>query len=337
MTASSHDKPHARDTLLVLIPLQPPALQALGDRYELIYEPKALREDPEGLWARLDAHQPQRRLSLRAVLTNGTTGLDAAEMDRLPALGLIACFGAGYENVDLDAARARGIRVSHAPGANNATVADHALALMLGLARGLVGLDAAVKRGDWESSRAARPTLNGARLGLVGMGHIGQAIAARAAAFDMSRIAYCTRTPRPELGPRHQHVGSVLELARDVDYLVLACPGGPATKHLVNREVLRALGPDGFLVNVARGSVVDTEALIAALQAGEIAGAGLDVLEDEPEVPAALLQQGAVSDRVLLTPHVSGRSPAAQGAQVGNVVANLERFFRGEGLVSEVV
>jgi lactate dehydrogenase-like 2-hydroxyacid dehydrogenase len=258
-------------------------------------------------------------------------------MDALPALGLIACFGAGHENVDLAAARARGIQVSHAPGANNATVADHALALMLGLARGLVSLDAAVKRGGWESSRAARPTLNGARLGLVGMGHIGQAIARRAAAFDMSRIAYCTRTPRSDLPADYEHVGSVLELARSgVDYLVLACPGGPATRHIINREVLRALGPEGFLVNVARGSVVDTEALIAALAAGEIAGAGLDVLEDEPEVPAALLQQGAASDRVLLTPHVSGRSPAAQAAQVVAVMATLERFFEEGSVMSPV-
>lgn len=323
MTATNTTTASPINALLVVIPLQPPVLQALGERYELIYEPKAMREDPEGLWARLG----ERRLGLRAVVTNGTTGFSAAAMDSLPALGLIASFGAGYENIDLEAARARGIKVSHAPGANNATVADHALALMLGLARGLVRLDAAVKRGEWESSRAARPTLNGARLGLVGMGHIGQAIAARAEAFDMSRIAYCTRTPRPELGPRYEHVGSVLELARSVDYLVLACPGGSATKHLVNREVLRALGPEGFLVNVARGSVVDTAALIEALAAGEIAGAGLDVLEGEPDVPAALLQQEALSDRVLLTPHVSGRSPAAQRAQLGSVMANLESYF----------
>jgi lactate dehydrogenase-like 2-hydroxyacid dehydrogenase len=324
--------PSSPPALLVLIPLQPAALRALGERFELIYEPQALRADPAGLWLRLGA----RAGGLRAVLTNGTTGLDAAAMDALPALGLIACFGAGYENVDLDAARARGVRVSHAPGANNATVADHALALMLSLARGLLPLDAAVKRGDWEASRAARPTLSGARLGLLGMGHIGQAIAARAAAFGMSRIAYCTRTPRADLPAGYEHVGSVRELARGVDFLVLACPGGPATRHLVDRAVLRALGPAGYLVNVARGSVVDQAALIAALEAGEIAGAGLDVLEDEPAVPAALCQ-GAAAERVLLTPHVSGRSPQAQRAQVENVLENVSGFLAGRALLTALV
>ena len=317
-----------REPLLVLIPLQPEALAALDARYALIYEPAGLR-DAEALNS-LAARLGEVRLGrLRAVLSNGSTGLSAAAMARLPALGLVASFGAGYENIDLPAARARRIAVTHAPGVNNATVADHALGLMLALARGFVGLDAAVKRGDWEASRAARPTLNGARLGLLGLGHIGQQIARRAEAFDM-QIAYTARTPRAELP--YRHVAALTTLAAESDFLVLACPGGPATRHLVGREVLRALGPAGYLVNIARGSVLDTAALIAALEAGEIAGAGLDVLESEPAVPAAL----AASVRVLLTPHVSGRSPAAQRAQVDNVIGNLQAFFAGRALPSAV-
>nr|WP_316642048.1 2-hydroxyacid dehydrogenase [uncultured Roseateles sp.] len=309
-----------RETLLVLIPLQAPFVAALQALYELIYEPSG---HSEALWQRLQG-QP-----LRAVLTNGTTGFSEAQMALLPELGQICSWGAGYENIDVAAARACGIGVSHAPGINNATVADHALALMLGLSRGLVALDAAVKRGDWQTSRAERPTINGRRLGLVGMGNIGQQIARRAAGFDM-QIAYCTRTPMPELPWRH--VESVLALAAESDYLVLACPGGAATRHLVNREVLRALGPEGFLVNIARGTVVDTEALIAALQADEIAGAGLDVLEGEPVVPPAL----AASGKVLLTPHVSGRSPEAQRAQLACAMGNLAAFFAGRELLTPV-
>ena len=309
-----------RETLLVLIPLQAPFVAALSELYELIYEPAG---HSEALWQRLQG-QP-----LRAVLTNGTTGFSEAQMALLPRLGQICSWGAGYENIDVAAARARGIGVSHAPGINNATVADHALALMLGLSRGLVALDAAVKRGDWQSSRAERPTVNGRRLGLVGMGNIGQQIARRAAGFDM-QIAYCTRTPKPELPWRH--VESVLALAAESDYLVLACPGGAATRHLVNREVLQALGPEGFLVNIARGSVVDTEALIEALQADEIAGAGLDVLDGEPQVPPAL----AASSKVLLTPHVSGRSPEAQRAQLACAMNNLAAFFAGRELLTPV-
>jgi len=309
-----------RETLLVLIPLQAPFVAALSELYELIYEPTG---HSEALWQRLQG-QP-----LRAVLTNGTTGFSEAQMALLPQLGQICSWGAGYENIDMAAARSRGIGVSHAPGINNATVADHALALMLGLSRGLVALDAAVKRGDWQSSRAERPTINGRRLGLLGMGNIGQQIARRAAGFDM-QIAYCTRTAKPGLPWRY--IESLLTLATESDYLVLACPGGAATRHLVNREVLQALGPEGFLVNIARGSVVDTEALIAALQADEIAGAALDVIDGEPVVPPAL----AASGKVLLTPHVSGRSPEAQRAQLACAMGNLAAFFAGRELLTPV-
>lgn len=316
----AQDMNDARLPLLVLIPLQPAFVQLLAERYALSYCPQG----PGSLdWPAL------AQAGVRAVLTNGTTGLNRAQMQALPALGLVCAFGAGVEGIDLGAARELGIAVTHAPGVNNATVADHALALMLALARGVAPLDRAVKAGLWQHSRGERPTLHRRRLGLVGMGHIGQQIARRALGFEMS-VAYCTRQPRPELPYRHHE--NVLSLAEASDYLVLACPGGPATRHLIDRQVLRALGPAGFVVNVARGSVLHTGDLIAALQAGEIAGAGLDVLEDEPTVPAELRRL----DQVLLTPHISGRSPEAQKAQMECLLANLQAFERGQPLLTSV-
>lgn len=317
MTAST---PPLRPHLLVLIPLPPAFVQRLAEQYELSYEPKGFSS---ARWEELaQRHTP-------AVLTNGSTGLSEAQMRALPGLGLVCSFGVGYESIDLAAAKALGLAVTHAPGVNNATVADHALALMLALARGLAPLDRAVKAGLWEQSRAERPTLNRGRLGLIGIGNIGQQIARRAAAFDM-QIGYHSRQPRPELP--YRHFADVQSLAAESDFLVLACPGGAATRHLVNRTVLRALGPQGFVVNVARGSVLHTGDLIEALRAGEIAGAGLDVLEGEPLVPEALLTM----DQVLLSPHISGRSPDAQRAQMACLTANLDAFFVGQPLPTPV-
>lgn len=259
---------------------------------------------------------------VRAVVTNGSTGITGAQMDQLPGLEIICAFGAGYENIDIAAARQRGIVVTHAPGANDATVADHALGLMLALARGFTGLDAAVRRGEWHQARVERATLNGSRLGIIGLGRIGARIAARAAAFDM-QVSYCTRAPRAELP--WNHCADVEQLARDSDFLVAACPGGAATRHLVNAAVLKALGPEGFLVNISRGSVVDTAALMAALESGAIAGAGLDVFEGEPALPAALLK----CRNTVFTPHIAGRSPASITAQTAMLLGSLAAHFGG--------
>lgn len=291
----------SRLPLAVIIPLTERALAALQREYEVEYLP----------------HMPSR--AVRAIVTNGSTGLSAAQMAALPALEIVCCYGAGYENVDLAAARERGVAVAHAPGVNDETVADHALALMLALARGIASVDRAVKAGRWRTSRGERPTLHGARLGLIGLGNIGAKIAARAQAFGMS-IGYHTRRSR-EVAWRH--FTNVVELARNSDFLVAACPGGHATRHIVNDAVLAALGPGGFLVNVSRGSVVDTAALARALQSNQIAGAGLDVLEEEPEVPTALL----AAENVVLTPHIAGRSPAAVAAQTAALLASLQAHF----------
>ena len=302
-----------RPALWITIPVKPEIVAALAERFEVIHT-----KGPGPEFAAQAAQKP-----VIAVLTNGSIGLPAASIAALPGLKIISCFGAGFENVDHAAARARGIVVTHAPGVNDANVADHTLALMLGIARDLVGADRAVREGKWETSRIYRPSLNGKRLGLIGLGNIGLRIAARAAAFDMD-VAYNTRNPRPEVPWRHYP--NLIDLARDSDFLVAACPGGPATRRIVNAPVLEALGKDGFLINIARGSVVDTDALIAALEKGGIAGAGLDVIDGEPVVPEALLK----SNKVLFTPHMAGRTPEVIWNQLKLLLANIDAVLAGQ-------
>ncbi|CAB3631892.1 2-hydroxyacid dehydrogenase [Achromobacter sp. SIMBA_011] len=265
---------------------------------------------------------------IRVVLTRGATGFYAEEMAALPRLELICSLGVGFENIDLAAARARGVRVTHGPGANATSVADHAMALLLGAARHLPQADAWVRQGHWNGFMG--PQVSGKRLGIVGLGTIGQEIAKRGAhGFGMT-VGYYNRRPRPESG--YTYYDSALALAEASDFLVVATPGGADTRHLVNAAVLEALGPQGYLVNIARGSVVDTEALIAALAGRRIAGAGLDVVEGEPVVPPALLKL----DNVVLTPHSAGRSPEAVSATVALFLENATAHFAGKPVLTPV-
>ena len=306
--------------VLALIPLPQQMRAALEDAYALCA--------PSGVSNGVLAIPPGAA-PIRVVVTNGSTGITSGQIEQLPALEIICASGAGYENVDVAAASARGILVTHTPGANDATVADHALGLMLALARGFTVLDAAVRRGEWHQARTERATLNGSRIGIIGLGRIGAKIAARAAAFDM-QVSYCARHPHLEVPWRHS--ANVEQLARESDFLVAACPGGAATRHLVNAAVLKALGPEGFLVNISRGSVVDTAALIAALESGAIAGAGLDVFEGEPAIPAAL----PACRNTVFTPHIAGRSPASIAAQTDMLLASLAAHFGGQSVPSLV-
>lgn len=308
-----------RGRVLAIIPLPDVAVAALRENYDFAYRP--------GGWQAVKAEDLADTV---AVVTNGTSGLSSERMGMLPALGLVSAFGAGYENVDVGAARARGIAVTHAPVANDDTVADHALALMLALARDIPRRDRAMRAGGWADIRAPRPTLNAATTGLLGLGHIGRKIAQRAVAFG-SRIAYCTPSPKPDCG--WIYTANPIILAEQSRFLVVACPGGAKTHHLVDRKVLAALGPGGFLVNIARGGIVDTEALVDALTKGRIAGAALDVFEDEPQVSPALL----ALDNVICTPHVAGRSPEAERAQTDALLANLRAFFAKAPLPTPVL
>ncbi|MEW6640902.1 MAG: 2-hydroxyacid dehydrogenase [Pseudomonadota bacterium] len=270
------------------------------------------------------AHGPD----IRAVLTRGTTGLSAQDIASLPNLEIICALGAGYENIDLRAAAARGIVVTYGPGLNAATVADHAMALLLAVVRGIPSADASVRRGEWD--RALRPGVSGKRLGILGLGAIGSAIAARAAGGFAMAVHYHNRTPRPS--STYVYQPSVVQLAQASDILVIAAPGGPGTRHLVDAIVLKALGPGGFLINIARGSIVDTPALVEALRSGAIAGAALDVFETEPNVPDELKH----CPNVVLTPHVAGRAPEAVRATVQHVADNLAAHFAGRPVLTPI-
>ncbi|AQW69273.1 2-hydroxyacid dehydrogenase [Pseudomonas sp. xss_4] len=264
-----------------------------------------------------------------AVLTRGPLGLTAQEIDALPNLQIICVIGAGYEQVDLQAAHARHITVTNGAGANADAVADHAMAMLLALLRNIPQADASTRRGQWQ--RVISPSVTGKRLGILGMGAVGRAIAKRAhQGFDMP-VSYYNRTPRPALP--YTGYDSVLALAGAVDILVVATPGGADTRHLVDAQVLHALGPQGYLVNIARASVVDTQALTQALQGGQLAGAALDVFDEEPDVPDTLKSL----PNTVLTPHVAGQSPEAAEATVTLVLRNLDAFFAGKPVLTPVL
>ena len=309
-----------KPTLLVLIHLNDASRASVAAAYDVIYAP-----DPDSRAEAVAAHGA----TVRAVLTNGTTGLTPAEVDRLPKLELISALGAGYENLPLDHARARNIVLVNGAGTNDNCVADHAFALLLAVVRDVPQLDQATREGAWRDTLPMRPNVSGKRLGILGLGNIGQKMARRGAGFDME-LGYHNRKPRE--GESMRYFESVTALAQWCDFLLIATPGGPGTKHLVDKAVLEALGPDGFVVNVSRGSVVDTEALAAALRAGTIAGAGLDVYEGEPHLPASLLELR----NLVVTPHVGGRSPEAITASVQNFLTNATRHFAGEPVLTPI-
>ncbi|MDH6592721.1 lactate dehydrogenase-like 2-hydroxyacid dehydrogenase [Variovorax sp. TBS-050B] len=265
----------------------------------------------------------------RAVLTIGVIGITPEEIAAMPALELVCCMGAGYECVPLEVTRARGIATANGAGTNDDCVADHAFGLLIGIVREFRKLDRLCREGVWREAIPQPPNVSGKKLGILGLGTIGQKIAKRAAAFDME-IGYHNRKPKE--GVAHRYFGDLKSLAAWADFLILAAPGGAATKHLVNAEVLDALGPQGYLVNIGRGSVVDTEALAAALRERRIAGAGLDVYESEPKRPQPLVGL----DNVLLTPHMAGWSPEATQRSVDHFLANAEGHFAGRGVLTPI-
>ncbi|TAG25986.1 MAG: 2-hydroxyacid dehydrogenase [Burkholderiales bacterium] len=268
---------------------------------------------------------------IRAIAASGESKVPASLIELLPKLEIISVFGVGYDGVDVQAAIARGAKVTHTPNVLNDDVADLAIGLMLAAARQLPASDVYVKTGTW-AEKGPMPLarkVSGARVGIVGMGRIGQAIAKRAAAFDMS-IAYTSRNARADVP--FKHYASATELAAVSDYLVVITPGGATTKHLINAEVLKALGKKGILVNVARGSVVDEAALISALVDGTIGGAGLDVFENEPNVPQALRDM----PHVVLSPHIGSATTQTRQAMADLAFGNLQSHFAGQALLTPV-
>lgn len=280
------------------------------------------------LWA--DPTPAEALADIRVVVTSPGAGCDAALMDRLPKLGAIVNFGVGYDKVDVAAARARGVVVSNTPGVLDECVADLGMALILDVLRGTVAGDRFVRAGSWTSAPFPPATrVWGKRLGIVGLGRIGSALARRAEAFRMS-IAYHNRSPI-EGSPYPRHA-SVTDLAAWADVLVLTLPGGAATRHIVSSDELEALGPNGFLVNIARGSVVDTAALIAALRHGRIGGAALDVFENEPHVPDELKS----FDNVVLLPHLGSATRETRRAMEDLTFDNAAAWFAEGRLITPV-
>lgn len=285
-------------------------------------------------WFELDtaarsAWLAQHAGGVRAVVSGGHLGIPNELMSALPALGLVAINGVGVDKVDLALARSRGVRVSSTPGVPTADTADLAVGLVISLLRGIPAADAHVRRGLWpQAERPLTRKVTGCRFGIVGLGAIGSAVAARLAAFGP--IAYTG--PRRKLAP-YEYVPDTLELASASDVLVLTCAANAATKHLVDARVLEALGPESYLINVARGSIVDEAALAAALAAGKIAGAALDVFENEPHVSEAL----RTSPRVVLTPHMASATLETRTRMADMVLANLDAFTAGKPLPTAVV
>jgi len=267
---------------------------------------------------------------IRAIAAQGETRVDEDLMSRLPALQLVSVMGVGYDGVDVAAARRRGVVVTHTPDVLNDEVADTAIGLMLCASRQLPAADRFVRSGQWlQGPMPLQRKMSGARLGVVGMGRIGKAIAHRAEAFGMT-IAYTARSAKAELP--YRFCASAAELAAISDFLVVITPGGAGTRRLIDAAVLEALGPKGILVNVARGSVVDEAALIDALQRGVIGGAALDVFEDEPRVPQALIEM----PQVVLTPHIGSATRETRQAMCDLAVDNLRALFDGRPLLTPV-
>ena len=261
---------------------------------------------------------------IRGIAGGGESAVNAALMGQLPSLEMVSIMGVGYDGVDVASALKRNIVVTHTPNVLNDEVADLAIGLMLSVARRIPQADKYVRSGRWgaEGAMPLARKVSGARLGIVGLGRIGQAIADRAAAFGMS-IAYTARSAKPGLA--YPFYASALALAAEVDFLVVITPGGAGTFHMINADVLKALGPRGYLINVARGSVVDEAALVDALQKGVIAGAGLDVFEKEPHPLEAL----GKLDNVVLTPHMASATRETRQAMADLAVANLQAHFAG--------
>lgn len=307
--------------ILVITEIPQPMIDTL-ERHFVVH--KYWQQDAE---TQLRDHAP----TIRGALTRAAKGISTSLIEQLPALEVISGFGVGVDATDLDTCRRRGIHVSNTPNVLNECVADTGLALMLAVTRKICEADRFARAGEWE--KAVFPSawkMSGKRCGIVGMGNIGHDVAQRAAAFNMPIHYFSPQEARNSTWQRHD---SLVALAKAVDFLVLTLPGGAKTHHVISRDVLEALGPDGILVNIARGSVVDTEALIAVLQEGKLRGAGLDVFEQEPHIPPALRDV----QNVVLLPHIASNTAETRQAMADLTINNLVSYFNDGKLLTPVV
>ena len=301
--------------IVTLIELPKPTAEALASAFVL----HDLSGSSEARSAVLAAHGK----AIRAVVTGTGGRVDTALLTELPAVEIVSCFTAGMDSVDFAATSARGLKVTNNSAALASSVAELAMALVLSVARGIPhAVDHVRQGGWWDTRRWFRGELIGARrMGIVGLGSIGSAVARMAGGFGCE-IGYHGRSARP--GVPHRYFADLHEMADWAGILVLACPGNAETHHLVDAGVLHRLGPEGWLINVARGSVVDQQALIAALEAGALGRAGLDVIDGEPAVPPQLL---AMPDRVVVTPHQGSSTADALRIRTENLIATLKAQF----------
>ncbi|UGV27207.1 2-hydroxyacid dehydrogenase [Rhodopseudomonas boonkerdii] len=282
----------------------------------------------------LDVFSADELKDVRAMITAGGQLLPGEVMDMMPALGAIICYGTGYDGVDFNAAAARKIVVGNSPGANAASVADLALTLMLAVTRRVIPADQYVRAGGWSDRKpsplmAPQPGNPGRKVGVYGMGEIGRKIASRVAAFECD-VAYTNRTKYDELPYRYEP--DLAALVEWCDVLMIAVRAGKETQHIIDADMLKKLGPNGYVVNISRGSVIDQAALVQALTDKTIAGAGLDVFEKEPHAPDAL----TAFPNVVLTPHIGGHTQDSHAAMQDCVIANLDAFYAGKGLPYKV-
>ncbi|WP_311269966.1 2-hydroxyacid dehydrogenase [Sphingobium sp. WCS2017Hpa-17] len=305
-----------RPVVLVAQPHLAPLLAALAADYDVL-----------PLWEEAGR---ARLTDAQALVTAGEFRLDPALLAAMPRLGLIACFTVGYDGVDLDWARTRGVAVTHAGDANAEDVADHAIGLILAHRRQIVSGDRQLRSGGWVAgAKTITRSLGGARLGIVGMGAIGLAIARRAEAMRM-QIEWWGPRPKPAL--RWPRADSLAALAQASDIMVVAAKADETNRGMIDADIMAALGSGGLLVNIARGQLVDEETLIAALKAGQLGGAALDVFAQEPTDAARWLDVA----NCVLTPHTAGATDAAVAQMLAMLRANLSAYFAGEALPSPV-
>jgi hydroxypyruvate reductase len=308
------------DKVLIFSRFPKAQMVRFGERYDLL---NAAGKRPNEVFA------ADELAGIRAMITAGGTALGAEAMDMLPKLGAIVCYGTGYDGVDLAAAAKRNIAVGNSPGANASSVADIAVTLMLAAVRRLPVLDQYVRSGDWAGAKPSpmmRPQngMLGRKVGVYGMGEIGQKIAARVAAFE-TEVGYFSRSKREV---PYRYFDSLEAVADWCSVLMIAVRAGEDTRHAVNADILKRLGADGYVVNIARGSVIDQPALVAALTNKVIAGAGLDVYAKEPHAPDQLM----ALPNVVLTPHTGGHTVESHVAMQDCVLANLDAYFAGKPL-----
>jgi hydroxypyruvate reductase len=310
-----------RPEVALLVPIHAPALERLEREFHVhrafpADDPVARLRDEAG--------------GSRIMVTTGLAGFDAAHLDALPALELVAVYGVGHGTLDIEGARARGIAVANTPDSTHTAVAELAIGLILAITRGIPEADRFVRAGRWSSGPFGLGRgLSGRRIGIIGYGRIGRRLAERLEPFGVE-TAYHAR--HAVVDATIQRFPSLSGLAEWSDILVVACPLTEASRGMVNAETLRELGPEGFLVNVARGPIVDRDALVAAIADGSIAGAALDVYWDEPDVPPELRK----SDRVVLLPHLGTSTREIRDERMRGLFANIDAFLAGRPLPTPV-